>query len=172
MDNKIVSGTEVARAVRQNLKDEVEKIRGSVPTFSPRLCIVQVGDRQDSNVYIRMKGKAAAEVGIIMDHVKLPSSTSQAELLSKLDQLNNDFAVHGIIVQMPLESDEPIDSNLITNAVDPAKDVDGLTTANVGKLAIGDITTGFIPCTPNGCMKLIHETGVQVQGANAVIVGK
>lgn len=96
-----------------------------LPGYSPGLAIVQVGGREDSNVYIRMKIKAASEIGILATHVKLPNTTTEMELLSQLDKLNNDPNTHGIIVQMPLDSVNKINSHLITDTVSPAKDVDG-----------------------------------------------
>lgn len=92
--------------------------------------------------------------------------------MQKVEQLNNDPNVHGIIVQMPLDADDKtIDAHLVTNKVDPEKDVDGLTTINEGKVATGEMD-GFLPCTPAGCMDLIRRSGVQIEGANAVVVGK
>lgn len=100
-------------------------MKAKLPDFSPGLAIVQVGGREDSNVYIRMKIKAASEIGINATHVKLPNTTTEIELLRKLDKLNNDPATHGIIVQMPLDSLTKINSHLITDTVSPYKDVDG-----------------------------------------------
>lgn len=105
------------------------------------------------------------------DHVKLPKSTTEGELLSVLQKLNNDPGIHGIIVQMPLDSDNKIDSHLITDYVLPSKDVDGLNTINEGRVSIGDMS-GFIPCTPNGCIELIKRSGVPMAGANAVVLGR
>ena len=126
----------------------------------------QVGGREDSNVYIRMKLKAAELIGIKASCLKLPRSTSQSELLAKIKQLNEDREVDGIIVQMPLDSTSEIDSHLITDAVDPDKDVDGLCTVNEGKIATGDLTSGFLPCTPHGCLKLIEKSGVEVRDSH------
>ena len=110
-----------------------------------------------------MKLKAAELIGIKASCLKLPRSTSQSELLAKIKQLNADREVDGIIVQMPLDSSSEIDSHLITNSVDPDKDVDGLCTVNEGKVATGDLTSGFLPCTPHGCLKLIEKSGVTVR---------
>lgn len=117
--------------------------------WTPGLAIVQVGDREDSNVYIRMKIKAASEIGIDARHVRYPGTITEIELLSEISKLNSDPNIHGIIVQMPLDSVNPINSHLVTDAVSPDKDVDGLNTISEGKLAVGDLT-GFLPCTPNG----------------------
>ncbi|XP_046401425.1 C-1-tetrahydrofolate synthase, cytoplasmic isoform X2 [Ischnura elegans] len=169
---QLLSGTEAAKDIRAKLTQEVAELKQKVPGFAPGLSIVQVGGREDSNVYIRMKIKAASEIGIVASHVKLPKSTTESELLQRLSELNNDPNIHGIIVQMPLDSDNPIDSHLITDSVSPDKDVDGLHTINEGKVAIGDLETGFLPCTPNGCMDLIKRSGVKIAGSDAVVIGR
>ena len=135
-----------------------------------KLC--QVGGREDSNVYIRMKIKAAEEIGISASCLKLERTISQMNLLNKIKELNESPDIHGIIVQMPLDCTEPIDSHLVTDAVSPAKDVDGLNTVNEGRVATGDLESGYLPCTPNGCMTLIKRSGVQVAGAAAVVLGR
>jgi len=142
--------------------------------IKPSLAIVQVGDREDSNVYIRMKLKAAAEIGIEARHVKLPSNVSQSSLLQQVDKLNKDPDVHGIIVQLPLDGDNNLDCESAVNLILPSKDVDGLTNINAGKLSrgmINDVDT-FIPCTPKGCMELIEQTGVDLAGKSAVVIGR
>ncbi|KAK7870032.1 hypothetical protein R5R35_011995 [Gryllus longicercus] len=168
---KLLSGTEIAKEIRASLATEVAELSKQIPNYKPGLAIVQVGGREDSNVYIRMKIKAAQEIGIEAVHVKLPKSITETELLMKLEKLNNDPNVHGIIVQMPLDSDNPIDAHLITDAVKPEKDVDGLNTINEGKVAVGDLT-GFLPCTPNGVMELIKRSGIKIAGSNAVVLGR
>ncbi|KAH8312465.1 hypothetical protein KR044_010866, partial [Drosophila immigrans] len=137
----------------------------------PGLRIVQVGDRRDSNVYIRMNIKAATEIGIQAEHVRLPRSTTELELLDKVRELNADARVHGIIVQMPLDSDTKINANLISDAVSPSKDVEGLHTLNEGRLATGDLN-GFLPCTPWACLELIRRTEVPIAGTHAVVLGR
>ena len=129
--------------------------------------IEQVGGREDSNVYIRMKIKAAEQIGISASCLKLDRSTTQTQLLNKIRELNEDTSVHGIIVQMPLDTTEEIDSHLVTDAVSAAKDVDGLNTTNEGKVATGDLATGFLPCTPHGCLSLIQKSGVKVENKSA-----
>lgn len=168
---KIISGTETAKAIREDLRQQVLEVQNKYPLLVPGLAIVQVGGRDDSNVYIRMKIRAAAEIGIDAQHVKLLRTTTQNELLAKLDELNNDDNVHGIIVQMPLDCEEKIDSDLVTDYVSPEKDVDGLHTLNEGRTAI-NTKTGFVPCTPNGCIELIKRTGISMAGARAVVLGR
>ena len=132
----------------------------------------QVGGREDSNVYIRMKIKAAEQIGISASCLKLERTISQMSLLNKIKELNESPDIHGIIVQMPLDSSQAIDSHLITDAVSPAKDVDGLNTVNEGRIATGDLETGYLPCTPNGCLTLIKRSGVEIAGAKAVVLGR
>lgn len=96
----------------------------------------------------------------------------RCEFLFQLDELNSNPDVHGIIVQMPLDSENKIDSDLVTDYVSPDKDVDGLHTINEGRTAIGNLTAGFIPCTPHGCIELIKRTGVPIAGARAVVLGR
>jgi len=168
----VLSGKDLSAEIRIDLKKKVEEIKINDPNFKPGLVIVQVGGREDSNVYIRMKLKSAEEIGINASCLKFGRETTQRELLTKIKLLNEDPAVHGIIVQMPLDSIEEIDSHLVTNAVIPSKDVDGLCTVNEGRVATGDLQSGFLPCTPNGCVKLIERSGVKVPGATAVVLGR
>ncbi|XP_043258125.1 C-1-tetrahydrofolate synthase, cytoplasmic [Colletes gigas] len=167
----VLSGTELAKEIRENLTKDVEALKKKLPNFLPGLAIVQVGGREDSNVYIRMKIKAASDIGIAVEHVKLPNTTTEIELINKVNKLNNDPNVHGIIVQMPLDTVNQINSHLITDLVSPDKDVDGLNTINEGRVAIGDMT-GFVPCTPNGCIELIKKSGVPIAGSQAVVLGR
>jgi len=170
---QILSGTELAKEIKARLKDEVKQIlEMSKESCTPGLAIVQVGDREDSNVYIRMKLKSAEEIGINAKHVRFPSSISEEELLSEIEKLNLDPAIHGIIVQMPLDSTEKIDGSKATDAVSPLKDVDGLNTINAGKVARGILQDCFIPCTPNGCLELIKKSGYPIAGSRAVVVGR
>ncbi|CAG4953717.1 unnamed protein product [Parnassius apollo] len=161
----------VLEAIENDLREQVSELRSKSPHFLPRLAIVQVGGREDSNVYIRMKLKAAENIGIMAEHIRLPRDCTQTELLTKLTYLNESHQVHGIIVQMPLDSEHQIDSHLITDAVFSHKDVDGLNTENEGRVSIGDFS-GFVPCTPAGCVELIKRTGVTIAGKNAVVLGR
>ncbi|XP_061901178.1 C-1-tetrahydrofolate synthase, cytoplasmic-like [Entelurus aequoreus] len=166
----VISGNTTSKLVRERLKREVDKMKMS--EFRPSLVVLQVGNREDSNLYISSKMKAAAEVGIDAAHVRLPNTSTQKEVLRAIMSVNEDTSVHGLIVQLPLDSVHAIDMELITNAVSPLKDVDGLSCINAGKLSRGDLNKCFIPCTPNGCMELIRQTGVGVAGKHAVVVGR
>lgn len=142
------------------------------PNFKPGLVVLQVGDREDSNLYISMKLKAANEIGINATHLKLPKTATENEVLHAIIEVNENSSIHGLIVQLPLDSIHKIDTEKVTNAVSPLKDVDGLTSINAGKLSRGDLRDCFIPCTPNGCMELIKQTGVSVEGKRAVVLGR
>lgn len=161
----------VLASIENDLRDQVRKARSMWSDFEPRLAIVQVGGREDSNVYIRMKLKAAENIGIIAEHVRLPRDITESELLAKIMNLNEDPTVHGIIVQMPLDSVHTIDATRVTDAVSPEKDVDGLNTVNEGRVAVGDFS-GFVPCTPAGCLELIKKAGISIAGKNAVVLGR
>uniref|UniRef100_A0A674HFU1 C-1-tetrahydrofolate synthase, cytoplasmic n=1 Tax=Taeniopygia guttata TaxID=59729 RepID=A0A674HFU1_TAEGU len=169
---EILSGKIVSGQVRERLKQQVIEMTEKFPGFRPGLAILQVGNRDDSNLYINMKLKAAAEIGISANHIKLPNTATEADVLKCIASLNADPAVHGFIVQLPLDSNKPINTEKITNAVAPEKDVDGLSSINAGKLSRGDLGDCFIPCTPKGCMELIRQTGVQVAGKRAVVIGR
>ncbi|XP_047484356.1 C-1-tetrahydrofolate synthase, cytoplasmic-like isoform X1 [Penaeus chinensis] len=169
---RVLSGKEVAQDVRSKLKEQVATLKQEFPEFAPGLAIVQVGAREDSNVYIRMKIRAAEEIGIRAQHIQFPRSITQSQLVQEVKKLNNDPNIHGMIVQMPLESDNEIDSDLVLDTISPDKDVDGLTTASAGKLSHGMLSGGFLPCTPNGCMELIRRSGAKIQGASAVVLGR
>ncbi|BFZ07308.1 hypothetical protein BsWGS_10347 [Bradybaena similaris] len=169
---QVLSGKEVSSDIKKLIKNEITALQSKFPDFLPGLAIVQVGNREDSNVYIGQKLKSAEEVGVRAEHIKLPRSSSQYEVLACIDRLNNDTTVHGIIVQLPLDSENPIDAHLVTNAILQSKDVDGLHSENAGRLSRGDLDTCILPCTPRGCMELIKRTGIDVKGKNAVVLGR
>uniref|UniRef100_A0A8C7GX72 C-1-tetrahydrofolate synthase, cytoplasmic n=1 Tax=Oncorhynchus kisutch TaxID=8019 RepID=A0A8C7GX72_ONCKI len=172
MSAQIISGKEVSAQVRERLKKDVAQMKTQDPNFRPGLVVLQVGDRDDSNLYISMKLKAAAEIGINATHLRLPKTATEDEVLHSIMEVNENSAIHGLIVQLPLDSIHKIDTEKVTNIVAPEKDVDGLTCINAGKLSRGDLGDCFIPCTPNGCMELIRQTGVSVAGKRAVVIGR
>ena len=169
---KILNGKEIAASIRESVKQQIIKLREQHIGFTPRLVIVQVGDREDSNVYIRMKIKAAAEVGVDVEHKKLSRDTSEYQLISCIKFLNDDPRVHGILLQLPLDVTTPINSDKCTNQIAPVKDVDGLCNENIGRLASGDLQDCLIPCTPAGCLQLIQYTRVGLVGKRAVVIGR
>uniref|UniRef100_A0A667ZMU9 C-1-tetrahydrofolate synthase, cytoplasmic n=1 Tax=Myripristis murdjan TaxID=586833 RepID=A0A667ZMU9_9TELE len=168
----VVVGKEMSSAVRERLKKEVAQMKAQDPNFTPSMVILQVGNRDDSNLYISMKLKAAAEIGINATHMKLPNTATEEEVLHSIREVNENSSIHGLIVQLPLDSIHKIDTEKVTNTVAPEKDIDGLTSINAGKLSRGELGNCFIPCTPNGCMELIRQAGVSVAGKRAVVIGR
>jgi methylenetetrahydrofolate dehydrogenase (NADP+)/methenyltetrahydrofolate cyclohydrolase len=135
----------------------------------PGLAVVLVGDDPASRAYVRSKDKMSRELGLHSVKLELPESTSQAELLTRVEELNRDAAVHGILVQSP--PPKQIDEAAIVRALNPAKDVDGFHPLNVAKLAMGD-PTGFVPCTPLGVQRLLIESQIDIAGAHVVVLGR
>jgi methylenetetrahydrofolate dehydrogenase (NADP+)/methenyltetrahydrofolate cyclohydrolase len=164
---KLIDGTAIGAAMRKELGAEIATLQKQ--GIRPGLAVVLIGDNPASEVYVRMKGKACEEAGMHSVTIKRPKETSEADLLAELDRLNNDAAIHGILVQLPLP--KQIDTNRVLHAVDPRKDVDGFHPENVGKVAGGD-ATGFRPATPYGVQQLLLRSGVETKGAHAVIVGR
>ncbi|MBS4049157.1 MAG: bifunctional methylenetetrahydrofolate dehydrogenase/methenyltetrahydrofolate cyclohydrolase FolD [Alphaproteobacteria bacterium] len=162
-----IDGKAVAADLRAEIAVKVKAFEKRAKRL-PGLTVVLVGEDPASEVYVRNKGIQTREAGMVSNEIKLPGSTSQAELLSVVATLNADPAVDGILVQMPLP--KQIDTQAIIEAIDPAKDVDGLHPANAGKLNQG--IEALTPCTPLGCMILLEKSGVQVAGANAVVIGR
>jgi methylenetetrahydrofolate dehydrogenase (NADP+) / methenyltetrahydrofolate cyclohydrolase len=164
---KLIDGTEIARAMRAELAPQIAALKASGVT--PGLAVVLVGDNPASEVYVRMKGKACEEAGLYSETIKLPATTTEAELDAVIDRLNADPKVHGMLVQLPLP--KQINTNRALHRIVPAKDVDGFHPENVGKLASGD-PTAFRPATPYGVQQLLVRSGVETKGAHAVIVGR
>jgi len=164
---ELIDGATVARAVRAGVAETAASLvaRG----VRPGLAVVLVGDDPASAVYVRAKGKASEEAGLHSITVRLPATTSEADLLQRVDQLNADPSIHGILVQMPLP--KHISAEVVIRRVRPEKDVDGFHPVNVGKLLNGD-TDGFAPCTPAGVQELLVRSGVETKGAECVIVGR
>ncbi len=166
--NKIINGKYHAEVMLGKLAEELATFR-SVYQIIPSLTVVLVGENPSSLVYVKNKVLNARAIGIHSNLMHLPPSISQDGLLGILDDLNNDPNVHGIIVQMPLP--EHIDPLSIISSIDPEKDVDGFHPINVGKLHIGD-TSGYAPCTPLGCLHLLKEYNVELEGKRAVVIGR
>jgi methylenetetrahydrofolate dehydrogenase (NADP+)/methenyltetrahydrofolate cyclohydrolase len=162
-----MDGAMLAQKVRNEVAADVAALRqrGVVPG----LTVVLVGDDPASAVYVGGKEKASREAGMAGETIRLPSTTSEAELLALIERLNHDDSVHGILVQMPLP--KAIDPDTVINHIRPEKDVDGFHPVNVGKLLIGH-TDGFVPCTPAGIQRLLGEYGVRTAGAECVVIGR
>jgi methylenetetrahydrofolate dehydrogenase (NADP+)/methenyltetrahydrofolate cyclohydrolase len=164
---EVIDGRAIARKVRADVAERAKVLaeRG----VRPGLAVVLVGDDPASAVYVSAKGKATEEAGMYSLTVRLDADTSQEELLARVDALNSDPRIHGILVQMPLP--KQIDPDAVIRRIDPAKDVDGFHPVNVGKMLIGE-RDGFIPCTPAGIQVLLRESGVKTPGKNCVVIGR
>jgi methylenetetrahydrofolate dehydrogenase (NADP+) / methenyltetrahydrofolate cyclohydrolase len=162
-----IDGAAVAAKVMEETKQRIAALaeRG----VTPGLAVVLVGDDPASRAYVRSKDRKAAELGLHSVKKELPADTTQEELLTLVGELNADPAVHGILVQSP--PPPQIDEAAIVRAIDPRKDVDGFHPVNVAKLAMED-PTGFVPCTPLGCIRLLIEAGIETAGRCAVVVGR
>lgn len=170
MAGQKIDGTAIAKGIRERIHAQIHQAQKSNPRFKPCLKIVQVGDRLDSSTYVRMKLKAAEEVGILCELIHLSTSITEPELLMQIHKLNNDPSVHGILVQLPVP--DHISEHAITSAVADEKDVDGFGTMNIGELAKRGGKPLFAPCTPKGVMLLLQESGVNPRGTNAVVLGR
>jgi methylenetetrahydrofolate dehydrogenase (NADP+) / methenyltetrahydrofolate cyclohydrolase len=164
---RVIDGKAVAAAVRERVAAEVAELSPKLDR-PPGLATVLVGDDPASQVYVRNKRSASGEAGMRSIHRELPDTSSQQELLAVVEELNRDPEVDGILVQLPLP--EAIDQDAVVAAIDPRKDVDGLTATNAGLLAQG--RPGLVPCTPAGVMEILSREGTDVEGAEATIVGR
>ena len=167
MSARIIDGKAAAHALRGRIAEEVLGFRHATGR-APGLAVVLVGDDPASAVYVRSKGKATRAAGMESFEHRLPAETSQNELIALVDQLNEDPAVDGILVQLPLP--DQIDERVIITRISPDKDVDGFHPVNAGRLAIG--LHGFVPCTPLGCLKLLQSELGDLTGKEAIIVGR
>jgi methylenetetrahydrofolate dehydrogenase (NADP+)/methenyltetrahydrofolate cyclohydrolase len=167
MTARLIDGKAIAQKVRDEVKAGVASF-AAAHGRPPGLDVVLVGEDPASVVYTRNKEKASNEVGMRGRLHKVPAGTSEAELLALVASLSGDDAVDGILVQLPLP--RHLREQRVLDAIDPAKDVDGLLPANAGLLALG--RPGLVPCTPRGCMRLLAETGTALVGARAVVVGR
>src|SRR3990170_2075871 len=164
---RIINGKEIAAQVRAELKSEIQALKERTGVI-PGLTVVLVGENPASVVYVRNKVKACEEVGIRSTQHKLPGTTTQAELLKLIKELNASKEVHGILVQLPLP--KQINEEAILEEISPLKDVDGFHPYNMGRLMIGNPL--LQPCTPFGVMRLIESTGIDLAGKEAVVVGR
>jgi methylenetetrahydrofolate dehydrogenase (NADP+)/methenyltetrahydrofolate cyclohydrolase len=164
---ELINGRAVAEKVYEQLRGEIAELKAR--GVQPGLAVVLVGDDPASRAYVRSKDKMCRELGLHSVKLELPATTTQEELLASVAELNRDPAVHGILVQSP--PPKHIDEGAIVRALDPTKDVDGFHPINVAKLALGD-DSGFVPCTPLGCQRLLIESGVEISGAHVVVLGR
>ena len=167
MSAKIISGTEVAKAIREELKVEVTELKEK-HDIVPGLVTILVGEDPASQSYVSAKNKTAHALGIHSEQVTLAADTSEQDLLNTVEKYNKDKKIHGILVQLPLP--KHINETNVLYAIDPAKDVDGFHPVNVGKMVLGEEC--FLPCTPHGILELLTRSGVETSGAEVVVIGR
>ncbi|MBO5196275.1 MAG: bifunctional methylenetetrahydrofolate dehydrogenase/methenyltetrahydrofolate cyclohydrolase FolD [Clostridia bacterium] len=163
----IIDGKKIAAETRADIAQRVaafEKEKG----FKPGLAVIIVGENPASQVYVRNKKKACEDVGMYSIVIEMPEATTQDELMDKIEELKNDTAIHGILVQLPLPAH--LDEDAVIAAIHPEKDVDAFHAQNTGKIMIGDFD--FLPCTPAGVMKMLEYEGVEIEGKECVVVGR
>ena len=165
--SKIIDGKELAKKVRLELKDEVEKLKKD-ENIHPKLAVIMVGSDPASQIYVRNKSKACDEIGIEFEEFLLDENTTQKVLLHLIDKLNENEKVNGILLQSPIPKN--LDINEAFRRISPEKDVDGFNPVNVGKLTLGQ--KGFVSCTPFGVIKMLEEYNIDIEGKNAVVLGR
>lgn len=163
---KILNGKQIAKDYRQGLQDQVEALKEK--GFTPKLSVILVGNDGASQSYVRSKKKAAEKIGMISEIVHLEETATEEEVLNELNRLNNDDSVSGILVQVPLP--KQVSEQKILEAINPEKDVDGFHPINIGKLYIDEQT--FVPCTPLGIMEILKHADIDLEGKNAVVIGR
>ena len=164
---KLIDGRAVAEKVYADLRRDIAELKAK--DLTPGLAVVLVGDNPASRAYVRSKDKMCRELGLHSVKLELPASTTQTELLARVEEFNRDSTIHGILVQSP--PPEHIDEAAIVRALDPRKDVDGFHPENVAKLVLED-ESGFVPCTPLGVQRLLLESGIEINGAHVVVLGR
>ena len=167
MTAQLISGTEIAKQIRAEIKQEVTELKQK-HNVVPGLATILVGEDPASQVYVGQKEKTSVELGLYSERHDIPVSTTEKELLALIDKLNKNPKIHGILVQLPLP--KHINETRVLYAIDPRKDVDGFHPVNVGKLMIGE--PDYIPCTPHGIWQLLIRSGVKIEGAEVVVVGR
>jgi len=166
MSAEIIDGKQVAADMRAEIKNEVAKLKKQ--NVVPGLGVILVGEDPASQSYVKAKERACEEAGIFSDDNRLPVETSEDDLIALVEKMNNDDKINGILVQLPLP--KHINESRVLLAIDPDKDVDGFHPMNVGKMVVGE--DAFLPCTPHGCIQLLKRSGVKIEGAKVVIVGR
>ncbi|HEY84835.1 MAG TPA: bifunctional methylenetetrahydrofolate dehydrogenase/methenyltetrahydrofolate cyclohydrolase FolD [Chloroflexi bacterium] len=169
MTAQLIDGKAISATIREEIKTEAAEMKAKYNRV-PGLATVLVGGRKDSQAYVNMKKKACAQVGITSFAHDLPGDISQEELLKVVKEINENPDVHGILVQLPLP--DHIDEEEILGAIDLEKDVDGFHPLNIGRLSMKRRDPLFVPCTPRGCIELLDRTGVEIEGKEAVVLGR
>ncbi len=166
MTAQLINGNELSAKLRTDVAKRAAALK--VKGITPGLAVILVGDSAASQVYVRNKIKACADTGLHSVLEKYPADMSEAALLALVEELNNDTSIHGILVQLPLPAH--IDAQKVIEAISPEKDVDGFHIASAGALMVG--RSGFWPCTPYGCMKMLESIGYSLKGKHAVVIGR
>ncbi|PIA60289.1 hypothetical protein AQUCO_00300057v1 [Aquilegia coerulea] len=166
---KVIDGKLVAKQIRDEITSEISKMKEAVG-INPGLAVVLVGDRKDSAIYVQNKKKACDTVGIISRESLLPEDCTEEEVLKCISEYNKDPSIHGILVQLPLP--QHLNEENILNAVNIDKDVDGFHPLNIGRLAMRGREPLFVPCTPKGCIELLHRYNISIKGKRAVVIGR
>jgi methylenetetrahydrofolate dehydrogenase (NADP+) / methenyltetrahydrofolate cyclohydrolase len=167
MSAVLIKGSEIAKQIKEELKHEIANIKVN-NNIIPGLATILVGDNEASKVYVGAKEKACKELGIFSRRIDMSENTTEAALLSLIEELNQDPAIHGILVQLPLP--KHIHETNVLYAIDPKKDVDAFHPVNVGKLMLG--VPDFLPCTPHGIQELLVRSGIETDGAEVVVLGR
>lgn len=167
MKAELISGKTMSEEIRKEIAERVEKLRAE-RGVTPGLAVILVGNDPASEIYVNNKGKGCAEVGMVSETIKMPAETSQEALIAKIRELNADERIHGILVQLPLP--RHLDENAVLAEIAPEKDVDGFHLLNVGRLMTGE--EGVVACTPKGALKMIKSTGIDLNGKEAVVIGR
>lgn len=169
METTIISGTQLAKQIRKEVRAEVS-VHAESGKRLPKLAVVLIGEDPASQVYVRNKNNACEKVGLLHETIVLPGDTSMDQLLDVIDGLNKDEAVDGILVQMPLPNG--LNEEIVKQAVRVDKDVDGFHVENAGKVSLGKFDEAFVPCTPMGVVELLKRNGIEIAGKHVVIVGR
>lgn len=164
---KTIDGKELAKSLRSEIAEKTAKLKAE-RGVTPGLAVILVGDNPASVSYVTAKEKACAEAGMLSREIRLPATVGEDDLLAEIARLNDDPAIHGILVQLPLP--HGFDEKRVIDAISPEKDVDGFTPVNAGRLLVGEPC--FLPCTPHGIIKLIEFSGMDIRGKHAVVVGR
>ena len=164
---KTIDGKELAKSLRSEIAEKTAKLKAE-RGVTPGLAVILVGDNPASVSYVTAKEKACAEAGMLSREIRLPATVGEDDLLAEIARLNDDPAIHGILVQLPLP--RGFDEKRVIDAISPEKDIDGFTPVNAGRLLVGEPC--FLPCTPHGIIKLIEFSGMDIRGKHAVVVGR
>ncbi|KAL5994842.1 Bifunctional protein FolD 4, chloroplastic [Asimina triloba] len=165
----VIDGKSISKQIRDEIASEISRMKDAIGVV-PGLAVILVGSRKDSQTYVRNKKKACEDVGITSYEVNLPEDCTEEDVLESISGFNGDHSCHGILVQLPLP--KHMNEEKILNAVSIEKDIDGFHPLNIGRLAMRGREPLFVPCTPKGCIELLHRSGVDIKGKRAVVIGR